>query len=671
MRRGFYSRLAATNIVKNKRTYIPYMLTSIGCIAMLYMMFFILQNEGMDTIPGGSHLQTIVSLGVAVICIFSFIFLLYSNSFLMKRRQKEIGLYNILGMEKGHIARMLFRETVYTSVISFIGGILVGILGSKLALLLLLKLAHMPAQFGFFVSILGIAASFFVFGGIFFLTLLLNLRRVHLSQPVELLRGSNVGEKEPKAKWFIALLGFICLGIGYYLAITTESPLQALGNFFIAVLLVMAGTYLVFTAGSIAVLKVMRWKKSFYYKTKNFTSISGMIYRMKQNAVGLASICILSTGVLLMLSTTVSLNFGMEDLMQTRYPYDVNFSFRNITLEEGEDIRNQVRKEAEELQIPYEQLVDEMTLTVSCIYEDNKIIFKNPEDIGDIQVDVVTVIPVSEYERIHGKDPGLSDGEILAFRERGNMGGELKIMDELFQVKEWLKEWPLQVDEIDLFGNAAIVVTKADYDKIYKLQREVYGEYASTMKYQFGMDVQGTKDEQITYAHKLIDPIMDYVHTKYKDGMKSGAAGISVEIRQEEYETFYSMNGGLLFLGIFLGGLFLMGAAMIIYYKQISEGYEDKERFEIMQKVGMSRKEVKSSIRRQILMVFFVPLLMAVLHIAMAFPLISRLLKLMSMANTHLFMICTVVTILFFAAAYAVIYSITARSYYKIVERVA
>lgn len=669
MRRGFYSRLAVTNIVKNKKTYIPYMLTSIGCIAMLYMMFFIIQNQGMDTVPGGDNLQGIVALGVAVICIFSLIFLIYSNSFLMKRRQKEIGLFNILGMEKGHIAKILFWETVITSIISYIAGILVGLLGSKLALLLLLKLVHIPAQFGFFVSILGIVASFFVFGAIFFLTLLLNLHRVHLSQPVELLRGSNVGEKEPKAKWIIALLGFICLGVGYYIAITTESPLQALANFFIAVLLVMAGTYLVFTAGSIAILKAMRWKKSFYYKTKNFTSISGMIYRMKQNAVGLASICILSTGVLLMLSTTVCLNFGMEDLMQTRYPYDVNFSLRNITLEEGEDIRNYVHTAADEQQIPYKQLVDEMTLSVSCIYEDNQIIFKNPEDIGDIQIDAVTVIPVSEYERIHGENPGLAEGEILAFRDSGNMGGEMKIMDESFQVKEWLKEWPLQVNEIDLFGNAAIVVTEADFDKINKLQREVYGEYASTMKYQFGMDVKGTKDEQITYGKNLIDSIAHYMDTKYEDGMESGAAGFSVEIRQEEYETFYTMNGGLLFLGIFLGGLFLMGAAMIIYYKQISEGYEDKERFEIMQKVGMSRREVKSSIRRQILMVFFVPLVMAVIHIIMAFPLISRMLKLMSMANTQLFMTCTVFTILIFAVVYAVIYSITARSYYKIVER--
>lgn len=669
MRSGFYSRLAVTNIIKNKKTYIPYMLTCIGCIAMMYMMFFTVQSPGMDTLPGGSNLQSIVSLGVIVICIFSFIFLLYSNSFLMKRRQKELGLYNILGMEKGHIAKMLFWETVYTSVLSFIVGILVGILGSKLALLLLLKLAHIPAQFGFYVSSFGVCVSFFIFGGIFFLTLLLNLHRVHLSQPVELLRGGSVGEREPKAKWLIALLGFICLGSGYYIAITTKSPLEALVYFFLAVLLVMAGTYLVFTAGSIAILKMLRWKKSFYYRTNNFTSISGMIYRMKQNAVGLASICILSTGVLLMLSTTVSLNFGMEDLMQTRYPYEVNFSLRNITLDQGEAVREYVHKEADELQIPYKELVDEMTLSISCKYKDDQILFQRPESMGDVDIEALTVIPVSEYERIHGVNTGLSDGEVLAFRNGEDMGKNLKIMDDSYQVKEWLNKWPLQTNEEDLFGNVAVVVTQGDYEKIDRLQRDIYGDYASTMQFQFGMDVDGTKEDQITYGHMLFDKITEYLTPKFESGEIAKEAYIVREIRQEEYQTFYSMNGGLLFLGIFLGGLFLMGAAMIIYYKQMSEGFEDKDRFEIMQKVGMSRREVKSSIRRQILMVFFAPLLMAVLHIMMAFPLMSRMLKLLSMTNTQLFILCTAATILIFAVVYGIIYSITAKSYYKIVER--
>lgn len=664
MHSGLFTRLAFTNIKKNKSTYIPYMLTCIGCIAMTYMMPFISQNPGIDNLPGSRDIKVIISLGLVVVCIFSFIFLLYSNSFLMKRRQKELGLYNILGMEKGHISKIMFLETVFTAVFCIIVGIAVGILGSKLALLFLLKLVHIPAQFGFYVSGIGIVGCIVCFGGIFFITLLNNMRKVHLAQPIELLRGSSVGEKEPKAKWLIALIGFMCLGSGYYIAITVKSPLEAIPLFFVAVLLVMAGTYLVFTAGSIAILKMLRWKKSFYYKMKNFTSISGMIYRMKQNAVGLASICILSTGVLLMLSTTVSLNFGMEDLMQNRYPYEINLTMKNINQEEGEAARTVLRDAIEKDKIPCDEIIDEMSLSIACRYDKNEIYFKQPEDMSDITIENLTVIPAVEYERIHGTDAGLSKGEILAYRNGENAGKELKIHDSLYMVKEWLKEWPLQAKEEDLFGNIAIVVTDEDYEAIFNAQREIYGEYASFLSLQIGVDVKGSKEDEITYGRKIIDGFHEFIES----GQTSEDVWMMSEIRQENYQTFYSMNGGLLFLGIFLGGLFLMGAAMIIYYKQMSEGYEDRERFEIMQKVGMSRKEVKSSIRRQILMVFFAPLLMAALHITMAFPLVNRLMKLMNMANTKLFITCTIVTILAFAVVYGIIYSITAKVYYKIVE---
>ncbi|MDO4276386.1 MAG: ABC transporter permease [Eubacteriales bacterium] len=665
MRDGLFTRLAITNIKKNKSTYIPYMITCIGCIAMTYMMLFICGNPGIDSLPGGGDIQMIISLGIIVICIFSFIFLLYSNSFLMKRRQKELGLYNILGMEKAHISRMMFRETVFTAVFSIAAGLAVGILGSKLALLFLLKLVHIPAQFGFYVSGIGLIGCVIIFGGIFLITLLNNMRKVHLTQPIELLRGSSVGEKEPKAKWLIALIGFICLGSGYYIAITVKSPLEAISLFFVAVLLVMAGTYLVFTAGSIAVLKMMRWKKSFYYKMKNFTSISGMIYRMKQNAVGLASICILSTGVLLMLSTTVSLNFGMEDLMQNRYPYEINLSLKNISREEGEAARRALGDAIEAEQIPCDKIVEEMSLSIACQYNDNEINFKRPENVGEITVENLTVIPVKEYERIHEVEVSLSKGELLAYRGGEEFGKDIKIHGNSYAVKEWLKQWPLQADEDDLFGNIAVVVTDEDYETIFNIQKEVYGDYASMLDFRIGIDVKGSKEDEITYGRKLISWFDKFLES----GQVSHNVAMIMENRQENYQTFYSMNGGLLFLGIFLGGLFLMGAAMIIYYKQMSEGYEDRERFEIMQKVGMSRKEVKSSVRRQILMVFFAPLLMAALHITMAFPLVNRLLRLMNMANTNLFILCTVVTIIVFASVYGIIYSITAKVYYKIVER--
>lgn len=662
---GFYSRLAWTNMRKNKETYLPYFCSCIGCIAMLYMILFLLYNKGLDYTPSPGNVRLIMKMGTGVIIIFSFIFLLYSNSFLMKRRQKEIGLYNILGMEKGHIGKILFIETVVTGVVSLIGGISLGILGSKLSQLLLLKILRVPAQFGFSVSGKAIGVSSCVYGIIFLLTLGSNLRRVRLSCPAELLRGNNTGEREPKAKWLMALLGFLCLGGGYTLAVTTKSPLEALPLFFVAVLLVMAGTYLVFTAGSIVILKILRWKKSFYYKVQNFTSVSGMLYRMKQNAVGLASICILSTGVLLMLSTTVSLYMGIEDVMQTRYPYDASVSFRSVTLKEGRKIQEYIQKSVEREQLPYEKLVCETSLNTSCILKDHEISFAQPEDISEITFDLLLLIPEKQVKSKFPNEETLEEGEVLLWTEKEKNWDHLLVGEKEYRVKECLKEWPMDTEPkafsyMNLIG---LVVTDEDFEQIRRVQAEAYGKNQGYVAAEIGMDVKGESDEEILrVSHRF----MELAEEAEQEEKKTQDSWVIKEIREENYDMFYSMDGGLLFLGIFLGGLFLLGTAMLIYYKQMSEGYEDRERFSIMRKVGMSKKEVKASIRKQILMIFFLPLLMAILHIVMAFPLVKRLLLLMNMTNTTLFIVCTAATILIFALVYAVIYLLTARSYYKI-----
>ena len=533
MRRGLFGKLAVQNIRNNRSTYIPYMLTCIFCIAMMYMMEFLRDCPTLEkAVPQASEVRLIVGTGEVVVGIFCVIFLIYSNSFLMKRRQKEIGLYNILGLEKGHIGKVMFLETIMTSLLSLAAGIGFGILGSKLSLLLLFRFLHVPAVLGFYVSITGILFCIAGFGGIFLVILALNLTRVRMNNPVELLKGGNTGEREPRAKWLMAFLGVICLGVGYYLAVTTESPIQAIFIFLLAVILVMAGTYLLFTAGSIVILKLLRKNKKFYYKTSNFISVSGMIYRMKQNAAGLASICILSTGVLLLLSMTVSLYFGMGDIMVNWYPFDTDAQISGISQEQSEQFQKVFAQAIEDYQVPAEKTVTETYLEIGCK---------------------------------QGKN-GIMIGQAYSYSEDGN--------------------------SVDLYT-----------------------------------------------------------------------------IRQSEYETYYVDNGSILFIGIFLGALFLMGTAMIIYYKQISEGYEDQGRFQIMQKVGMSRREVKGAIRRQILLVFFIPLVMAMVHISMAFPLIRRLLLLFGMANTKLYVGCTAGTVLAFALVYGLIYSMTARSYYKIVEK--
>lgn len=668
MRKGLFLKLAVSNIKRNKGTYIPYMITCICCIAMTYMMFFVTQSKDLSVqVPDSAMVTSIMFLGIAVIYIFSFIFLLYSNSFVMKRRQKEIGLYNILGLEKGHIMKMMAVETLLTSVISIIGGIAAGILGSKLALLLLLKILHVPAQLGFYVCVPGIIVCAVMFLPVVIVTLFRNVHRVRLSQPIELLRSGNTGEREPKAKWLMALLGFLCLGSGYYIAVTTKSPVTALGLFFAAVLLVMAGTYLLFTAGSIAVLKVMRWKKSFYYKTKNFTSISGMIYRMKQNAMGLASICILSTGVLLMLSTTVSLNMGIEDSLSDMFPYDAGFTFNNVTFEEVPRLRNAFDEAVEKEKVPYEKKVTQVILDISIARNGNNMEILTRDTAASANVEYLTVVPEEEYEKISGKTVELKPGEILAFQENGGKG-DIALNGVDYKVKEWLEEKPTYDRGNNIFYKTTIVVTKEDLQKMDALQKELVGKDRGYLKLEFGLYIEGGKEADIKYGNLLQEDLAPLAETlQAEDGDMT--PWFRYNIREEHYSSFYTLNGGLLFLGIFLGFIFLVGAGMIIYYKQMSEGYEDKDRFEIMQKVGMSRKEVKSAIRRQILMVFFLPLLMAVLHIIMAFPMISRLLGLLGMMNTELYILCTAGTIVVFAVIYAAIYMCTAKSYYKIVER--
>ena len=672
MHKGIFSRLAKQNIRNNKSTYIPYIITCIFCIAMIYMMEFLRNCPTLDqAVRQADEVRMIVFTGEIVVEIFCIIFLIYSNSFLMKRRQKEIGLYNILGLERNHIGIVMFLETIITSIGSLAGGIAAGIIGSKLALLLLLKLLHIPSVLGFYISVKGIFTCLFMFGIVFLMILFLNLAKIHLSRPVELLRGNNTGEKEPAAKWLMALIGFICLGAGYYLAVTTESPIKAITIFLLAVILVMAGTYLLFTAGSIVILKFLRCRKSFYYRTGNFISISGMLYRMKQNAIGLASICILSTGVLLMISMTVSIYFGMNDIMLNRYPYDVDMSVTSISEDECQTAIEAFEKAIADNKVPVEKSVEEIYLDIVCSKNGDQILIKPANTIRNSDsVLVLSLLDQAEYERLTGISANLNDGEIFAWYPSAVQKDSVTVDETEFTVKKWLDKNPLTCGEDAVSDNAVLVVTDEDFKKFDEMRTEMYKGVSSApagedLTLHLGLDITGSETDKIDFG----TPVMEVVKDLKKNGGLSENSWITSGIRQQEYESYYADNGSLLFIGIFLGSLFLMGTAMIIYYKQISEGYEDQKRFEIMQKVGLSRREVRSSVRRQILMVFFLPLLMAMLHITMAFPMIRRMLLLFGMTNTKLFIGCTAGTVLIFAVVYGLIYLMTARSYYHIVER--
>lgn len=661
MRKFFYPKLAASNIKKNGRTYIPYILTCIFMVAMYYIISSLARNPGIKDLLGGDTVEYTLVLGGWVVAIFAAIFLFYTNSFLMKRRKKEFGLLNILGMEKKHLSRVIGYETLYIAGISLAFGILLGIVLDKCMFLLILKVLDAPVSLGFYVSFESMLLAGILFAAIFLLIFLNSLRQIRLSSPIELLRGSSVGEKEPKTKWVMAILGVLCLSGGYYLAVTTQNPLTAVSLFFLAVLLVVAGTYFLFMAGSIAFLKLLRKKKSYYYKAKHFTSVSGLIYRMKQNAVGLANICILSTMVLVMVASTSSMMLGMEDIINTRYPYDITVYARAETQAQREAVDAAANRllEAYGAQKTAEQAYT--YLNFSAVREGDTFLVGGEEDLTALErLNNLFFIPVEDYNRLTGDNAQLAEGEILLYSNRDAYEPDtLTVFDRTYRIvgrpDNFLGNG---VMEADIVSSRFIVVR--DVEEIVELndlQRQAYGKNASEFRYFYGFDLDIPEEQQRAFYAEL------------KDSLNSQDLLGIADSRADSRQSFHSLYGGLFFIGIFLGLLFIVATILIIYYKQISEGYDDRERYVIMQKVGMSQAEVKRSIHSQILTVFFLPLITAGVHTAFAFPVISKILALLSMSNTTLFALCTVGCFLVFALLYSLIYALTARAYYRIVSR--
>lgn len=672
MSKFLYQRLALINIKNNYRTYVPYILTCIGTVMMYFIMYALSVDNGLANMYGGAMTQTLLMLGTWVIAIFAIIFLTYTNSFLMKRRKKEFGLFNILGMEKKHISKIIFYETLFIAVLSLVLGILFGILFSRLSLLLLVKLMNFNVYFGFNISFKAIIAVLGLFGVIFTLILLNNLRQIHVSKPVELLKGGQVGEKEPKTKWLLSIAGFASLGTGYFLAITAKMSTETLITFFIAVILVIIGTFLVFTTGSIMILKILRKNKGYYYKTKHFISVSGMIYRMKQNAAGLANICILSTMVLVMLSSTVSLYLGMEDSIRDKFPRNINIHYSdfdkplNINIEENinEILNKENIKVFNKLSYKYVDFVGN--------FDENEI------KLGDFKLNnleeadvlkIVFLIPLEDYNKIYSSSVELKDDEVLIYSSSGkklNYDSIIMLKNE-YKIKEQLKHFEINDRSgLDIWDNFFIVVNDIEHLKDLIIKEDILPEH---VKENFGttsyiaFDMEGSIEEQKAFYDGLFNKVHDSITVKDK-----GPYSLSMSSSAEASMDFYNIYGGLFFLGIFLGLVFIMATVLIMYYKQISEGYDDKERFEIMQKVGMSHSEIRSSIRSQVLTVFFLPIVTAGVHITFAFPIITKMLRLINLVNTNLFAVCTLVSILIFTIFYAIVYALTARTYYRIVK---
>lgn len=642
--------------------YIPFILSSILTITMYYMVSSLSMNPNMKDMLGGDIMQQILGLGIFVITVFAVIFLFYTNSFLIKRRKREFGLFNILGMEKKHLSVVIALESLIAFFVSMVLGIGVGILLDKAFYLLIAKMLNASFTLGFYISYQSIVNSIILFLIIFILMYIFSLIQINLSNPIELLHGEQHGEKEPKTKWLLTIIGLICLGTGYYMSVSIEDPITAFAFFMVAVILVILGTYMLFTAGSIVILKLLRKNKRYYYKTNHFISVSNMIYRMKQNAVGLSNICILSTMVLVMLSTTISLSVGMNDIVKTRFPRDITVGINSVDSNQALHTIDNINYAIKQAGISTDNELFYRTLSVSAINNGDTYTFGyEGVELQDVsKVVALYFIPLEDYNTTEGTNVSLDPDEVLIFPAKNQFDHKtINIGSNTFKVKKVLNS--LKADSnytANLQKSMFVVVDSMDtLLMIDNLQKQVYGDHASYISTSYDFDLDKSKGMSVKEATDAL--IANYPEdTTY----------MMVDSQEANSEGLFSLYASFLFVGIFLSFLFIMATVLIMYYKQITEGYEDKKRFEIMQKVGLDKREVKKTINSQVLTVFFLPLIVAAIHVVFAFPMIEKMLRLLYMDNTNLYIMTTVICFGVFALVYILIYFLTSKVYYGIVH---
>lgn len=655
MGKGFFWKLAAINIQKNRKTYFPYIFTCILTVAMYYMILSLAENPGIYDLLGGNIIVTILNLGCSITALFAVIFLFYTNSFLVKQRKKEMGLYNVLGMEKRHLGYVFACETLYVLAVSLILGLGIGILMDKLLFLILLKMFNGTVPMGFQIQPQVLYSTSLLFSGVFLAIYLGSLRQIHLTKPIELLYGGAMGEREPRTKWLSALLGAICLAGGYGIALTTTNPMDAIILFFIAVILVIIGTYCLFDAGSIAILKLLRRNRRFYYKAGHFIAISGMMHRMRQNAIGLANICILSTMVLVMISSTMCMYLGSQEAIQRSCPQTFVVRAEGIQ----EDLPRRMEAILEENQIEGENALWYRYLDYTAYRKGNRLITDPAQaEAGSVVCGVIAVL-LKDYNRCLAAQYTLEANEVILIPDYARYPGDrLWIAGQEYEIR--YQEEKMSVDfvvrEQSISGGYILIVPDMEtLLRIDNVQRQEYGEeYSGQLETYYGVDLSLEEEAQVS----LREEIRKALPEEYEVG---------IDLRFEEENRVMGMYGGLFFIGVFLGSLFIMATILIIYYKQISEGYEDRQRFEILRKVGMDRREIRRTIHSQVLGVFFLPLLTSGIHIAFAFPFITRILWALSVPDRGLFAICTGGCFLVFALFYVLIYRETAKTYYRIV----
>ncbi|MBP3488882.1 MAG: FtsX-like permease family protein [Roseburia sp.] len=673
--RKLYPKLAATNIRNNKQFYLPYLLAGGLSAAMLYLVMAMAYNPGLQEMNGGETVAATLLLGVTIVRVFAAIFLFYTNSFIIKRRKKELGVYNILGMEKKHIAKVLTLEMLFTAAVTIAGGLAFGIVFNKFFAMLLYRMTGLDAAIPFMISVEGVRGVIITFVIIYAAALCYNLMQIRLANPIELLHGGSKGEREPKTKILLTLIGLAALGGGYYMALAVEDAVSAITLFFVAVLLVIVGTYCLFTAGSIALLKLLRKNKNYYYQPKHFTTVSGMIYRMKQNAVGLANICILSTMVLVTVSTTVCMYLGIEDMLKERFPKEIiATAYYNAMPEHPESLdvamEDSIKASGRVVTARHAYLNMSMTaVRKESGFSVTGIGAGTDYSIPDVAL--LEVVTREGYESLTGNTVApLEEGEIAVAATPFYEGETLEFAGKTYNVKE-SAGYPEDEDDYltSIAGGGAylIVPDETEFAQIFERLGQNWDQERVTLRIQYdaGYEIDGTAEEKLAAERAVRDAAAAWeTATASEDASYSG---IFLECREENRSDYYSLNGGFLFLGLFLGAMFLMVTVLIIFYKQISEGYEDKERYAIMEKVGMSSAEVRRAIRSQVLTVFFLPIVVAVVHIIIAFPMIKYILSAFSLTNTTLFALCVAGTALVFFIIYLLVFILTSRSYYKIV----
>lgn len=670
MKRAFYLRLAWDGIRKNKKLYIPYILTCVCMTAMFYIVSFLSKEDSVQNISGGSEIQGILYLGSIVIGIFSLLILFYTNSFLIRRRKKEFGLYNILGMNKYNLSRVLIWESIIVYAISLVCGLGFGILFSKFAELIMINILMEGTNFDLKVNFESIGNTAVWFLAIFVLILINSLRQIHISKPVELLKSENIGEKPPKANWVLAVLGAVILAAAYVIAVTVDNPMAAIFLYFVAVTMVIVATYMLFISGSVALCKALQKNKRYYYKTNHFVSVSGMVYRMKRNGAGLASICILSTMVLVMVSCTVCLYTGMEDSLRTSYPRDISVDVEvNDFAAVNDELAHSIDAKTEAVLGKYSEAAqNKMSYRIADVAAN-----QNGNDFSIITNGFysssaynVLIVPIEDYNRLMGQNETLAENEVLVYKAKLsdydestiniNGTGDLKI-------KKYVEDYIGYGVDMSIV-NSSIYVFVPNYDAFiaqFEGITEPNGNPVLSKHYITGFDLDCDDLVQLTILNEIHDSVSSSVTGPGIDSVTTdGIAGSRM--------LFLGLYGGLFFLGILLGIVFIFAAVLIMYYKQISEGYEDRARFEIMQKVGMTQSEIKKSVNSQVLTVFFAPLIVAGIHLAFNFPLINKTITLLGFTNSGLLMGITAVCFLVFALLYVIVYRITSRSYYSIVS---